>query len=54
MLFLVRRQHTLKLLCLGLGELRRETGKSMLVTVDYGFEGFILAAPSTTWMKFKM
>jgi len=44
MLFLVRRQHTLKLLCLGLGELRRETGKSMLVTVDYGFEGFILAA----------
>jgi hypothetical protein len=38
------RRRTFKLLRLGLGELRRETGESVLVAVDYGAECFILAA----------
>ena len=34
---------TLKFFDLGVGELRRETGEPVLVAVDYGLEGFILA-----------
>ena len=42
------RLHTLKLLRLGLGKLRRETGESVLIAVDYGLACFILAAPMMT------
>jgi hypothetical protein len=36
---------------LGLGEHRRKPGKSMLVTVDYGIHGFILAVASVINMN---
>jgi hypothetical protein len=39
---------TLYYLSLGLGEHRRKPGKSMLVTVDDGFHGFILTVASVS------
>ena len=42
---------TLKFFDLGVGELRRETGEPVLVAVDYGLEGFILAVGGFNYLS---
>ena len=42
---------TLKFFGLGVSELRRKTGEPVLVAVDYGLEGFILAVGGFNYLS---